>query len=186
VHFRVLEFNSGARWQTAQAKPMLEYGQSWHWTDPTPTGITDLGAALDLLSDALEPNNLGPYNYPPVVILLSDGYPTDDWETALANFNNTPFGRKPGRTIRAALSVQDADKEVLTRFTGNSEYVVEAKNSEQVVKFLKWATITLSQQASKSRSINLAGDSPGGDSNAPSTAPVIVAPPSMDDDDDVF
>jgi uncharacterized protein YegL len=186
VHFRVLEFATRARWASADPKPMSEFGSSWHWTDLEAGGVTDFGAALDLLTDALQPEKLGTYNYPPVLVLLSDGSPTDDWESALERFNQSPFGRKAGRTVRAALAVTDADKDVLSRFTGNMETVVEVTNPTQMVSFLKWATVTLSKASSRSRAVNLEKDElPSSDSAA---APPLPPPPSppVDVDDDVF
>ena len=184
VHFRVLEFASGARWMTADPKPMSQFGSGWHWTDLEASGVTDFGAGLDLLTEELQPEKLGPYNYPPVLVLLSDGAPTDDWESALNRFNQSPFGRKPGRTVRAALAVADADKDVLARFTGNIETVVDVTNPTQMVSFLKWATVTLSKASSRSRAISLDKDDSGGAASAP--APVVAPPPPVDDDDDVF
>ena len=184
VHFQVLEFGTGARWMTADPKPMSEFGQSWEWTDLESGGVTDFGAALDLLTEALQPEILGPYNYPPVLVLLSDGAPTDDWESALARFNASPFGKRPGRTVRAALNVVDGDKEVLARFTGNIETVVEVTNPTQMVAFLKWATVTLSKASSKSRAVSLDKDDDKSSSAAP--PPIVVPPPAVDDDDDVF
>jgi uncharacterized protein YegL len=82
--------------------------------------------------------------------------------------------------------VTDADKDVLSRFTGNMETVVEVTNPTQMVSFLKWATVTLSKASSRSRAVNLEKDElPSSDSAA---APPLPPPPSppVDVDDDVF
>ena len=183
VYFRVLEFATGARWMTADAKRMSEFGSSWHWSDLEAGGVTDFGAALDLLTEALQPESIGAYNYPPVLVLLSDGAPTDDWENALERFNQSSFGRKAGRTVRVALAVTDADKDVLSRFTGHMETVVDVTNPTQMVSFLKWATVTLSKASSRSRAVSPRQD------ELPTSTPssmIIVPPPAVDDDDDVF
>jgi len=185
VHFRVLEFATSARWGSSGSLPISDYGSGWDWTDLEANGVTDFGAALELLNEALQPDLLGPYNYPPVLILCSDGAPTDDWETALSTFNASPFGEKPGRTVRVALAVTDADKDVLTRFTGNMETVVDVTNPTQMIHFLKWATVTMSKASSQSRAVSLDKDDAEA---APSAPPVVMPPPPPipDDDDDVF
>ena len=48
---------------------------------------------------------------PPVIVLLSDGTPTDSWEQELNTFNSTGWGH-PGRTVRIAIAIgHDANKE---------------------------------------------------------------------------
>lgn len=189
VKFRVIEFGTGARWMTADAKPMSEFGSSWHWSDLEAGGVTDLGHAIDLLTAELQPEKLGSYNYPPVLILISDGAPTDDWESALKRFNDTAYGKKPSRTVRAAIAVTGAEKGVLSQFTGNIETVVEATNPTQLAAFLKWATVTLSKASSQSRAVSLDKDESDTQPSTPATAAPAVPPPpvvNIDDDDDLF
>ena len=50
------------------------------WNDLEAYGRTDLGAAIRLLSLELTPEKMGRRALPPVIVLLSDGTPTDDWE----------------------------------------------------------------------------------------------------------
>jgi uncharacterized protein YegL len=181
ISFRALEFNSHARWTQATSRKMGEFGVTWHWEDLGAGGLTSLGAALRLLTEELAPEKLGSYNYPPVLLLLSDGSPTDDWESALESFNQSPYGKRPSYTVRAALAVEGADRDVLARFTGNAEMVVDVTNPTQMVQAIRWGTIALSTAASRSQAIP---DGPGG-APAPAVG-VQVAPPVMDDDSGVF
>lgn len=88
-----------------------------------------------------------------MIVLISDGQPTDDWQGALKRFNASPFGRKPSRTVRAAIGIgSDGDTEVLSSFTGNPETVLQADTSIQLLTFLKWATVKLSEHSSQGRS----------------------------------
>ena len=151
VHVRQLEFSSGARWRTSWV-PISEFGASWKFDPLDVEGITDLGAALDLLTAELDPAKLGSFNFPPVVVLVTDGRPTDDWESALRRFNDSPFGKRQNRTVRAAINVKDGDAEMLAKFTGNPEMVLEARNSAELTSFLKWATIELTKHASSAGS----------------------------------
>jgi uncharacterized protein YegL len=172
--FRVLAFSSGARWQVAAPTS----AQDFRWQSLSAGGVTDLGAALKLLQQELTADKMGKRNLPPVLVLLSDGAPTDDWEGALEAFNKDGWGKK-GRTTRIAIAIgQDADKEVLAKFTGNSELVFEAKNAHQLANLIRWASVTVSNTAS----IMPPADPDAGGSTAP--PPPIPMPPPVDDDDD--
>lgn len=181
VTFRVLEFNSSARWTQSAPRRMTEFGSSWVWEDLGAGGLTSLGAALNLLTSEMTPEKMGAYNYPPVLLLLSDGGPTDDWESALEAFNKSPYGRRPSFTVRAALAVPGAEHAVLEKFTGNREMVIDVTNPTQMVQAIRWGTIALSTAASRSQA---AINSPG--SVAAPAVGLQVAPPAMDDDSDVF
>lgn len=166
---QVIDFSTGARWHTPQRAPISQF----NWTDITADGVTDLGAAIELLTDALTPENMGKRNFPPVILILSDGCPTDEWASKLDQLNTSEWG-KAGRTTRVAIAIgQDADKEVLAKFVGNSEYVLEANNVAQLVSFIKYATVTLSSYSSKH--VSQAVTSPTTDDRPP--------PPIVDIDD---
>jgi len=171
---RAISFSSGARWHVAEATSV----ENFVWKDVEPGGVTDLGAAISLLSSELTPEKMGRRALPPVIVLLSDGAPTDEWEKSLENFNKTGWGR-PGRTVRIAVAIgQDANKEVLAQFTGNEETVFEANNAQRLADLIKWASVTLSKYASSGASQidRVPGD-------APALPPLPPIPEEADDDD---
>lgn len=179
VFVRQLEFSTGARWRGEWAA-IDGYGKAWKYEPLSADGVTDLGAALDLVTTELDPEKLGAFNYPPVLVLVSDGQPTDDWESALRRFNEAPFGRKANRTVRAAINIDaEASELALTKFTGNPELVVNAHGAEQVATFLKWATVALSKHSSQARSVARNQAEPEAVSPPP-------PPASPDPADDVF
>ena len=77
----VITFGTGAVWHA----PRTSVGE-FTWRDLDASGVTDLGAAIDLVTETLDVQNMGKRNLPPVLLLLSDGGPTDDWELALRRF----------------------------------------------------------------------------------------------------
>jgi uncharacterized protein YegL len=80
---------------------------------------------------------------PPVLVLLSDGQPTDDYKRQLDALLALPWGKK---SVRIAISIgQDADDSVLQEFTGNRELVLQANNPQMLVKMIKWASTAASQ-----------------------------------------
>ena len=145
---RSVKFSNGASWHVEAPTPVDDFV----WNDLEAYGRTDLGAAIRLLSLELTPEKMGRRALPPVIVLLSDGTPTDDWEKALESFNGTGWGY-PGRTVRIAVAIgRDSNKEVLAKFTGNAETVFEANNAQRLTELIKWASVTLSKYASSGAS----------------------------------
>ena len=77
---------------------------------------------------------------PPVLVLLSDGQPTDDYKKSLDKLLHLPWGKKAGRIV---ISIgQDANDDALEQFTGNRE--LQANNPQALVKMIKWASTAAS------------------------------------------
>ena len=83
---RAIAFSTGARWHIEPPTPVEDF----EWRDVEAGGVTDLGAAIRLLSEELVPEKMGRRALlAPVIVLLSDGSPTDSWEQDLETFNQT-------------------------------------------------------------------------------------------------
>ncbi len=115
---------------------------------------------------------------PPVLVLISDGQPTDDYASGLKALMDEPWGRK---AVRIAIAIgEDADTEVLQRFIGNAEVKpLQANNPEALVKYIKWVSTAVLKSAS-------APVSQSSDSATPGTnVPIPLLPdshaPSADD-----
>lgn len=110
-------------------------------------GNTDMGVALSLLADQLTVPPMEDRALPPVLVLISDGQPTDDFEQGLAELMKQPWGKK---AVRIALAIgQDADLNVLQKFIGNSEFrPLQANNPETLVKYIKWVSTAVLKAAS--------------------------------------
>lgn len=141
---RALQFSTGASWITTNPVPIEDYG----WQDMEADGLTALGKAFDLLAAQLSIPPMPARALPPVIVLLSDGQPTDDYKTALDKLRKLPWFRK---AVKIAISIgQDADDEVLIEFTGNKELVLQANNAAALAKMIKWASTTASMVSAPS------------------------------------
>lgn len=139
---QAMKFSTGATWLTTQPVKIDEYT----WSDLTASGVTDLGKAFDLLAGQLTIPPMSERALPPVIVLLSDGQPTDSYKANLENLMNLPWGKK---SVRIAIAIgKDADREVLTDFTGNPELVLEANNPQALVAMIKWASTVAKQVSS--------------------------------------
>ena len=171
---RAIKFSNGAQWHVEEPSNVDDF----EWQDLEAYGKTDLGAAIRLLASELTPEKMGRRALPPVIVLLSDGTPTDSWEQELNTFNSTGWGH-PGRTVRIAIAIgHDANKEILAQFTGNPETVFEAKNAQRLTDLIKWASVTLSKFASSGASqVDL----------KPGQGPMLPPPPPIPEElDDEF
>ncbi len=138
LYIRTLKFASGASWVTAEPVPIEEFA----WEDVEANGITDLGKAFELLAGQLSMPPMPARALPPVIVLLTDGYPTDDWKRPLEKLLKMPWGKK---AVKVAIAIgKDADRSVLEAFTGNPEAVLDAGNPEILTHFIKWASTVAS------------------------------------------
>jgi uncharacterized protein YegL len=141
---RTLRFSSGAEWMTEEPVRIEDFS----WDDLKTDGITNLGMAFDLLSEQLTIPPMSDRALPPVLVLLSDGQPTDDYKSALERLLSLPWGRK---SVRIAISIgQDANDDVLCEFTGRSDLILPAKNAPALAKMIKWASTVASMVSSPS------------------------------------
>ncbi|MFT5434870.1 MAG: hypothetical protein ACI9OJ_005586 [Myxococcota bacterium] len=166
VLIRVLGFSSGAQWHLADPTPVGQFD----WTDLDAGGVTDLGRGLNLLAEQLAIPPMTDRALPPVLVLLSDGQPTDDYETALRALMDLPWGKK---AVRVAIAIgEDADHEVLARFIGNPELKpLKATNPEALVNQIKWVSTAVLQSASAPASQTAGAPAPT--ANVPIPAPPV-------------
>jgi len=179
---RTLKFSSGASWVTAAPVNIEDFS----WSDLSAQGVTDMGKAFNLLAAQLTIPPMSDRALPPVLVLLSDGQPTDDYKTELEKLLKLPWGKK---SVRIAIAIgQDADTEVLYEFTGNKELVLQANNSADLVKMIKWASTAASMvSAPASRPADLQNNAVDGGGSAPLVLDMNNIPtPSDIKDSDVW
>ena len=143
VLVRAIKFSGGAQWHVSQPTNV----DAFEWTDLVVSGMTDMGRALVLLTDALKAPPMPERALPPVLVLISDGQPTDDFEGGLRALMAEPWGKK---AVRLAIAIgEDADVGLLQRFIGHAELQpLRAKNAEDLVKYIRWASTAVLQAAS--------------------------------------
>jgi uncharacterized protein YegL len=144
----VLEFSNGCRWQTPVPAPV----DSLQWRELDADGGTDLGAACMELSKKLDRNaflNAPGGSAAPVILLLSDGYPTDDFDAGLKVLKQNKYYKQ---CIRLACAIgDDADYDILADFTGSKESVLRVHTPEALKKWIRVVSLTASKVGSKSQ-----------------------------------
>jgi len=173
---RTLKFSTGASWVTTNPVSVEDFA----WDDLSASGVTDLGKAFELLAAQLTIPPMSDRALPPVLVLLSDGQPTDDYKPALDKLLHLPWGKK---AVKIAISIgQDADDTVLNEFTGNSELVLQANNPQALVNMIKWASTAASLVSAPASS---PVETAGSEEQSGSAAPVILDMNNIPNPDDV-
>ncbi len=151
IKIAVLKFSGGSEWMYPEPISV----ENFEWKPLDAENVTDLGSAFSELNSKLSRNsfmNSPSLSFAPVMILMSDGYPTDNFEKGLEELRRN---RWYSAGIKAAVAIgEDADLDILSRFTENPDSVVAAHNGEALAKLVKFVAITSSQIGS--RSIRLA------------------------------
>ena len=174
VLVRAVKFSNGAQWHLSQPTPVADFA----WTDLAAEGETDMGKALQLVAEQLKMPPMSERALPPVLVLISDGQPTDDYASGLKALMEQPWGRK---AVRIAIAIgEDADTEVLQKFIGNPEVKpLQANNPEALVKYIKWVSTAVLKSASAPVSQTADSATPG--TNVPIPMLPDSGPTSADD-----
>ena len=111
-------------------------------------GATPMGEAFRLVHSWLEDKNLIPSRaYRPVIILLSDGQPTDDWE---GSFKQLCASDRAQKATRLAMAIgADADEVMLKQFINDKEApLFYAHNARDIHHFFRAVTMSVSAHSS--------------------------------------
>lgn len=143
VLVRALKFSNGAQWHLANPTSVADF----QWVDLKADGLTDMGKALMMVAEQLKTTSMPERGLPPVLVLISDGQPTDDFHAGLDALMELPWGKK---AVRVAIAIgEDADHDVLQQFIGHPEIKpLYAHNPDQLVRYIKFASTTALKAAS--------------------------------------
>ena len=182
VLVRAVAFADQAHWHIAEPTAVDQL----QWRDLQASGCTAMGAALQLVAEQLHTPPMEERALPPVLVLISDGQPTDDFEAGLARLMQEPWAQK---AVRLAIALgHDADLEVLQQFIGQApanqrerspRRPLQASNALSLAQYIQWASTAVVGAASMPTSRM-------GDSREEGNIPLPDLPPTeMDPIDDV-
>ena len=151
IKVAVLTFDSECNWMYDQPISI----ESFQWSTLSAHGMTYLGDACRELNSKLSRKvwmNAPSLSYAPVIILLSDGAPNDDWESGIEVLKKNSWFK---HALKFAVAVgDDCDKNVLSFFTGDPEAVVQVNNGKALAKMLRFITVKSSEIGSQSQGSN--------------------------------
>lgn len=150
VHISIIGFADKA----TRLVPLTELA-SFQLPSIAARGMTSLGAALTLLAESIETDLQkttadAKGDWKPLVFILTDGRPTDDWRVGLERLKKVRTGM-----IVACLAGQDADPEtdrdvaeVLLAITP-SVLKLDTADSNAIKAFFKWVTASVATGSQK-------------------------------------
>lgn len=123
--------------------PLTPAHQLQSFTPLVAEGMTPLGGALKLASQMIEDSSRV---YTPVVVLVSDGYPNDDWEVPFARLIN---GERSSKATRFAMAIgADADEQMLRDFANDPEApLFRAENARDIHRFFRAVSMSVSARS---------------------------------------
>ena len=154
IKIAALQFASGCDWM--YPRPMSV--EDFEWNDLEASGLTSLGAAYQELDKKLSQTTgfmqEANASCAPVMILFSDGVPTDDAKHSLEHLKGNSWYKA---AIKIAVAIgDDANKEILKEFANNhSEAVLTVHNVNDLKKMIYIVSVTASQVASKGVSVGV-------------------------------
>ena len=150
IRVAIMQFSSGCSWITPASGP-IGIGDVI-WTDLHANGLTDLGAACTELDKKLSRNEFLESQtgaYAPVILLFSDGGPTDNWEKGLEQLKKNNWFK---HAIKIAIAIgDDADKAVLATFTGSTESVISVNDKHTLKALVRKVSVRASEFQSHSK-----------------------------------
>lgn len=143
AYLSVITFDSAAR----QVTPLTELA-GFQPPSISASGVTELGAGLELLAERIEAEVSKTTadvkgDWKPLIFIMTDGAPTDDWAKGLARLKQVRTGM-----IVACAAGHGADTTVLKQIT---EVVVQldTADSNTIKAFFKWVSSSVSTGSQK-------------------------------------
>lgn len=148
VYIAVLEYDDKVTWITPKPVLVEEFQK---WPRLTADGRTSMGAAFEELNRKLSRSEFmsaPSVSFAPVIFMMTDGQPNDDWETGLNIL-------KKNKWFQYALKIgvgigEKANMDVLREFTGDPELAIQTHGAKELKKLIRFLPLTSTQIGSKS------------------------------------
>jgi len=138
INISILLFSKNIKWICKEAKPLSKI----EWGNVDANGMTSMGEACAELAKHLSENP----TKETIFIIISDGYPTDDFDDGISELSQIASFQK-GKKI--AIAVDDADLNSLTRFTNDEKMVFQVQNINMLYEILYESLNTSMSQISR-------------------------------------
>lgn len=143
AYVSIITFNSDAK----QIIPLTDLA-SFRMPDINASGLTAMGAAFGLLADKLQKEVVKTSqeqkgDWKPLIFILTDGAPTDDWQAGFSKLKLVNKGLIVGCAAGSA-----ADDTMLKQIT-DSVVRLDNADAEGIARFFQWVTASISTSSTK-------------------------------------
>lgn len=137
AYLSVITFDSSAH----ELVPLTDL-PSFQAPNVSASGVTAMGEALELVAncarrDVVKASGTQKADWRPMVFIMTDGMPTDDFEKGLARFKQEKWG------AIVACAVNDADTDILKKIAPESVVALDTADSAAMKAFFKWVTASI-------------------------------------------
>jgi uncharacterized protein YegL len=143
AYLSVITFDSSAK----QLVPLTDLA-SFQEPNLSAQGVTSMGESLSLVSSCIDrevqkssPEQKG--DWKPLVFIMTDGQPTDDWQRGLNEFKT----RKMGMVVACAAG-SGADASVLKQITENV-VMLDTADKATIAAYFKWVSSSITTSSIK-------------------------------------
>lgn len=176
IKVAVMSFDSDIRWVTGDSDLITPQQLRDTWNDLDADGLTSMGEAFNELNNKLSVSHGFMKNasgsVAPVLFLLSDGDPTDDYQYGLNKLKQNNWYKV---AARVAIGYGESNDDVLREFTGNKETVLHTDNPQDLKKMIRFVAVTSSRVASTGSNAVTDDGSTAPDDNTAQVATAIQA-----------
>ena len=139
----VITFDSEAK----QLTPLSEI-TAFQTPELKASGTTELGKGLTLLAECsareiVKTSAEVRGDWKPMVFIMTDGSPTDDWQAGFQRFQQERWG------IIVGCAVNNGDTKVLKQIAGESVVQLDTSDPSSISAFFKWVSASVSSGSQK-------------------------------------
>lgn len=153
IQMRAIKFSDIASWHVGPEPVPIE---DFSWPELETSGLTATAQAIRLLASELSIERMPRRGLPPVCILISDGFctePSGEYDKAIADLETLPWGIKAVRLTIAIGDESNYNEPELVKFINQDTVgLLKAHSPEELVTYIKWASISASVASSRGRS----------------------------------
>ena len=166
IKISVLSFDSEVNWITGETNLISPEDLKSQWQDLNAGGRTSMETAFKELNQKLSISHgfmqHASGSVAPVLFLLSDGEPTDNYKAGLQELKNNNWYKV---AVKVAIGYGDSNDNILREFTGNVETVLHTNDPKELMKLIQFIAITSSRVASTGNKTISSEDSPSDDNS---------------------
>ncbi len=137
VFVNAIRFSDEAHWVDDRLTPVADF----RWAGIEAGGGSALGEAVAIVGEALQPPLIWGRSLPPLLVLITDGLPTDDFRAGMSHLLSKAWGRRAAR-FAVALGEEAAGEEAqetLRSFVSrDAPPPLLARDSETLAGHIRW------------------------------------------------
>jgi len=144
IHLSIITFGNQ---KAEEYLPLTPAHKISDFNEFSANGNTPMGAAFQIARTLIEDNERIPSRaFRPVIVLVSDGYPNDDWEN---EFKLLCDSERAQKATRMAMAIgNDADENMLKDFINDPETpLFKANNAKDIIRFFRIVSMSVTSRS---------------------------------------